>query len=54
MKHLVTLVVAGIIGVMLVACGKPAPKQPEVQTQEQAAPAPAPEAVPVAPEAPKQ
>jgi len=71
MKQLVTLIVAGMMGVMLVACGgKPAPKQPEVQTQEQAAPAPeaartqeaapapeaapAEEAAPAAPEAAKE
>lgn len=57
MKHLVTLIVAGVMALLLTACGQESPKQPEVKTQNvatpaAAAPAPAPAAAATTEQAP--
>ena len=41
MKHLVTLIAAGLMAVLLAGCGEQAPKQPEVKTQNETVTTPA-------------
>ncbi len=53
MKHLVTLMVAGVMAILLTGCGQEAPKQPDVKTQNAAAPAPAATPEPAAEPAPE-
>ena len=52
MKHLVALMVAGVMAVLLTGCGQQAPKQPDVKIQNTVTPVAAPAAAPAEAAAP--